>query len=249
MCDLRIAAQRRRVRRVLPALGRAADRRRHGAPAAHRRHGPCARPDPHRPRRSAPTRRWRWAWSTGGGRRPGAGRGAGAGAAIAAFPQRCMLADRRLGLRPMGAAAGRCAAARRRWRLPGGAGRSAERGRALCSGCGAAWPFRRCVKRAASPRRCASARSAPPAPPAPGARPGRALPPQPWPRPSSICSTPARCTRPRITCSAPGRASLPRASRRWRCRGWTSWSSRPARCTCAPHSKPRCRKISSTPPP
>ena len=80
--DVRPARGRaqRRLRRVLPALGRAADRRRHRAAAAHRRPGPRAGPDPHRPRgggrRGAgdgpgqPRRR----------RRPGAGRGAGAGA-------------------------------------------------------------------------------------------------------------------------------------------------------------------------
>ena len=50
-CDLRVAATRRRVRRLLPALGRAAGRRRHGAPAAPDRPQPRARPDPDRPRR------------------------------------------------------------------------------------------------------------------------------------------------------------------------------------------------------
>ena len=40
----------REVRRVLPALGRAADRRRHGAPAAPDRPQPRARHDPDRPR-------------------------------------------------------------------------------------------------------------------------------------------------------------------------------------------------------
>ena len=50
-CDLRVAATRRRVRRLLPALGRAAHRRRHGAAAAPDRPQPRARPDPHRPRR------------------------------------------------------------------------------------------------------------------------------------------------------------------------------------------------------
>ena len=38
-------------------LGRAADRRRHAAAAAHRRPRPRARPDPHRPRSSTPPRR------------------------------------------------------------------------------------------------------------------------------------------------------------------------------------------------
>ncbi len=42
----------RGVRRVLPPLGRAADRRRHRAAAADRRPRPRARPDPHRPARS-----------------------------------------------------------------------------------------------------------------------------------------------------------------------------------------------------
>ena len=48
-CDLRIAVGERDLRRLLPPLGRAADRRRHRAAAAHRRPGPGARPDPHRP--------------------------------------------------------------------------------------------------------------------------------------------------------------------------------------------------------
>jgi enoyl-CoA hydratase len=46
-CDLRIADDRR-VRRLLPALGRAADRRRHGAPAPAHRDQPGDGHDPHR---------------------------------------------------------------------------------------------------------------------------------------------------------------------------------------------------------
>ena len=42
----------RDARRLLPALGRAAHRRRHGPAAAARRHRPRARPDPHRAARS-----------------------------------------------------------------------------------------------------------------------------------------------------------------------------------------------------
>ena len=59
----------RDLRHFLPALGRAADRRRHGPAAADRRPGPGARPDPHRPARSAPRRRWRSASPTASCRR------------------------------------------------------------------------------------------------------------------------------------------------------------------------------------
>ena len=55
---------RRGVRRVLPPLGRAADRRRHGPPAAPHRPLARARPHPHRPRRLAATRRCAWASPT-----------------------------------------------------------------------------------------------------------------------------------------------------------------------------------------
>ena len=77
-CDLRVAEAERGVRRVLPALGRAADRRRHRAAAAHRRAGPCARHDPHRAARR------RGGGAAHGSRRPrragraGARRGRGA---------------------------------------------------------------------------------------------------------------------------------------------------------------------------
>ena len=53
---------RRGVRRVLPALGRAADRRRHHPPAAADRPQPRARPDPHRARRVG--RRGAVAWAS-----------------------------------------------------------------------------------------------------------------------------------------------------------------------------------------
>ena len=48
-CDFRVMAQDVLSRRLLPALGRAADRRRHRAAAAHRRARPRARDHPHRP--------------------------------------------------------------------------------------------------------------------------------------------------------------------------------------------------------
>ena len=102
---------RRRARRVLPPLGRAADRRRHGAPAAADRPRPRARPDPHR----TPGRRRR-----GAGHRarrtascPRARRAAAAEALaeeIAAFPQGCLRADRALGLRAVEPRGGRGAA-------------------------------------------------------------------------------------------------------------------------------------------
>ena len=50
-CDLRVAATRRGLRRVLPAVGCAADRRRHDPAAAPHRALARARPHPHRPRR------------------------------------------------------------------------------------------------------------------------------------------------------------------------------------------------------
>ena len=53
----------RDVRRLLPALGRAADRRRHVAPAAPDRRESRARHDPDRSRGARPTRRSRWDWS------------------------------------------------------------------------------------------------------------------------------------------------------------------------------------------
>ena len=59
----------RRARRVLPALGRAADRRRDRPAAAPDRGQPGDGHGPDRPRRWAPRRRWRWAWSTGWCRR------------------------------------------------------------------------------------------------------------------------------------------------------------------------------------
>ena len=62
---VRPAHRHRGARARLPRapLGRAADRRRHAAPAADRRARPRARPDPHRAHRSTPPRRWRWACS------------------------------------------------------------------------------------------------------------------------------------------------------------------------------------------
>ena len=69
----------REVRRLLPALGRAADRRRHGAPAAPDRAEPRARHDPDRPRgRRARGLRLGPGQPAGAGR-AGACRGEGAG--------------------------------------------------------------------------------------------------------------------------------------------------------------------------
>ena len=48
-CDLRIATAGLHLRPLRAPLGRAARRRRHPAPAAHRRHGPRPGADPHRP--------------------------------------------------------------------------------------------------------------------------------------------------------------------------------------------------------
>ena len=50
----------RGLRRLLPPLGRAADRWRHAAPAAHRRPGPRHGHDPHRPRRRCARKRSQW---------------------------------------------------------------------------------------------------------------------------------------------------------------------------------------------
>ena len=50
-CDMRVAASRRDLRRVLPPLGRAAHRRRHDPAAAPDRPVPRDGHDPHRPRR------------------------------------------------------------------------------------------------------------------------------------------------------------------------------------------------------
>ena len=61
--------ERRDVRRVLPPLGRAVDRRRHGAAPPPDRPLARARPDPHRAGRSAPRRRWRSGSPTASSRR------------------------------------------------------------------------------------------------------------------------------------------------------------------------------------
>ncbi len=57
-CDLRVAEEDAVFGVLLPALGRAADRRRHGAAAAGRRPGPGAGPDPDRPGRCPRPRRY-----------------------------------------------------------------------------------------------------------------------------------------------------------------------------------------------
>ena len=92
---------RRGVRRLLPPLGRAADRRRHGPAAADRRHGPGPGHDPDRARPCPASEALRdGTGHAAGPARPGPGGGRAAGPA-----------DRRACRRPA------CAAtARRRWR-------------------------------------------------------------------------------------------------------------------------------------
>ena len=83
------------LRRLLPALGRAADRRRHGAPAAHRRHGPRAGDHPHRAqgagRGGAAHRRCEHVVPDGKSREFAEAMAH----EIARFPQACVRADRR----------------------------------------------------------------------------------------------------------------------------------------------------------
>ena len=86
----------RQVRRVLPALGRAADRRRHGAPAAPDRPQPRPRHDPDRPRGRRPRGVRLGPRQPAGAGRPGAGRGQGAGRGRSRSSRRlCMRSDRR----------------------------------------------------------------------------------------------------------------------------------------------------------
>ena len=94
-CDLRVAAQRRAARRVLPSLGRPAHRRRHRPAAAAGRHRPGAGPGPHRPggrrRRGAAHRPGRPRRTD----RPGPGRAPRTLAhELAALPQVCLREDR-----------------------------------------------------------------------------------------------------------------------------------------------------------
>ena len=103
-CDLRVAATRRGVRRVLPALGRAARRRRHGPPAAPDRALARARPHPHRPRRQ------RRRGAAHGARQPARRTGRRARrprsrsrTSSRALPQVCMRDDRAVELRAVGA--------------------------------------------------------------------------------------------------------------------------------------------------
>ena len=88
-------SETRDLRRLLPALGRAADRRRHGAAAAHRRPGPGARPDPDRPPGRRRARRLRSGLAN---RVVPAGQARAEAEALAAeiarFPQLCMRTDR-----------------------------------------------------------------------------------------------------------------------------------------------------------
>ncbi len=101
-CDFRVMAQELLSRRLLPALGRAADRRRHRAAAAHRGPRPRARDHPH-------------GAQSAGGRMLGIGLceyvtpkgGARAKAEalaqeIARFPQVCARADRRSAIKSHG---------------------------------------------------------------------------------------------------------------------------------------------------
>ena len=83
-----------RVRRVLPALGGAADRRRHRAAAAADRAQPGDGHDPHRPRgarrRSAGDR----VGQSGGAQGPGPEAAEELAAELAALPQQCLRSDR-----------------------------------------------------------------------------------------------------------------------------------------------------------
>ena len=85
----------RDVRRLLPSLGRAAHRRRHGAPAAPHRAVARARSDPDGARGRRPPRRWRWGWPTASCR-TGQARAAAEALAreLAALPQLCLRNDR-----------------------------------------------------------------------------------------------------------------------------------------------------------
>ena len=90
-------------RRVLPPLGRAADRRRHRAAAAADRPQPRDGPDPHRPWRRRRTRRYAMGLANrvvpkGEARQ----RAEELAAELAALPQQCMRSDRLSVLQPVG---------------------------------------------------------------------------------------------------------------------------------------------------
>ena len=110
----------RRVRRLLPALGHPADGRRHHSPDAAHRPQPCARPDPHRPRRLRARRRCAWASRTASCRPVGRCAEAIALAReIASRPQAALRSDRLSLVRAMVHGARRGARRRvpaRRWR-------------------------------------------------------------------------------------------------------------------------------------
>ncbi len=93
-CDLRVVEEDAVIGRVLPALGRAADRRRHDAAAPPDRPEPGDGHDPHRPgggrRRSACHR----AGQPRGAPRAGAAAAEELAAELAALPQQCMRSDR-----------------------------------------------------------------------------------------------------------------------------------------------------------
>ena len=93
-CDLRVAAASGDIRRVLPPLRRAADRRRHGPPAALDRREPSDGPDPDRARR----RRRRGARARSREPRRRDGQALAAALALARrsprIPQQCMRNDR-----------------------------------------------------------------------------------------------------------------------------------------------------------
>ena len=87
---------RRDVRRLLPAVGRAVGRRWNGPPAPAHRSEPRPRHDPHRPRRRAATRPATGAWPTGCARPAMRSTEAVALAeSLSAFPQLCLRTDRR----------------------------------------------------------------------------------------------------------------------------------------------------------
>jgi enoyl-CoA hydratase len=101
-CDFPRDGARRLLRRVLPALGRAAHRRRHRAPAANRGPGPRARDHPHgrqvRAEECLAIGLCEYVTEPGGAR----AKAEALAQDIARFPQTCMRADRRSAIRSHG---------------------------------------------------------------------------------------------------------------------------------------------------
>ena len=102
-CDFRVMARGVLFRRLLPPLGRAADRRRHCAAAAHRRAGAGARDHPHRAQGAGGGMPRASACASTSRRRAGAREKAEELAQeIARFPQVCVRADRRSAIKSHG---------------------------------------------------------------------------------------------------------------------------------------------------